>query len=56
LPPRASPCSSRVIHRAFFGAEFPARTPVGAALADGIEVEIDAIVRLEAAQPEAGGG
>jgi 2-iminobutanoate/2-iminopropanoate deaminase len=33
-------------YRSFFGVEFPARTTVGAALSDGIKVEIDAIVRL----------
>jgi 2-iminobutanoate/2-iminopropanoate deaminase len=34
-------------YRDFFGAEFPARTTVGAPLSDGIKVEIDAIVCLD---------
>jgi 2-iminobutanoate/2-iminopropanoate deaminase len=33
-------------YRAFFGDGFPARTTVGAALSDGIKVEIDAIVGI----------
>jgi 2-iminobutanoate/2-iminopropanoate deaminase len=34
-------------YKAFFGDDYPARTTVGAALSDGIKVEIDAIVRLD---------